>query len=194
VSHVSLQLAAHGLWPGSARSTALLWAVWVLALTAVAAALAVSAKNFREARPDPLQASMLVPATAAKRAQSPTEQVLDRLRIADPKAAALQTLYLALEGARGSQLVSVGFSALPASPDQLDSMNATIQLRGPYATVKQVLAQWTARFETSSLISLRLQRSPTTPGVVEATASAALWTRPAAPPPADAAASAPAGR
>jgi hypothetical protein len=188
MSTLMLRLAARGWMPGTARWATALWAGWALALVAVAIALILSVRQWLEAQRTPATA---LPASVAAIARTTTlaEEVLDRLRLADPKATALQTLHHALEGAPGVQLVSVEFGAPPTAAGRLDRTDVTFQLRGPYAPVKQVLAQWSARFEASSLLSLRLQRSATTPGTVEATVSAALWTRPAVTTASDAASS-----
>jgi hypothetical protein len=188
MSTLMLKLAARGWMPGTARWAAALWAGWALALAAVAIALTLSAQQWRDAQHAPTSALPVNGATV-HRTPNPTAEVLDRLRLVDPKATALQTLHHALEGAPGVQLVSVEFGAPPTAADRLDRTDLTFQLRGPYAPVKQVLAQWSTRFDASSLLSLRLQRSATTPGTVDATVSAALWTRPVVTTASDAASS-----
>ena len=172
-----LKLAARGWMPSTARWAAALWMAWATALAAVAIALTLSVRQWREVQRAP---AATAPASVIFTTRPPTsaEEVLDRLRIADPKATALQTLHLALEGAPGVQLASVEFSAPPTVADRLDRTDVVFQVRGPYGPIKHVPAQWSARFEASSLLSLRVQRSATTPGDVEATVSAALWTRP----------------
>jgi hypothetical protein len=192
---LALKLAARGWWPGTARWAAALWMAWALALAMMAAALFVSVRQWREVQ-RALSTPALLPATVAstKRTLTAAEDVLDRLHVTDPQAAALKALHLALEGAPGVQLVSADFGVQPGTPARLDRTDITFGLRGPYGAIKQVLGQWSARFETSSLISLRLQPSATVPGVIEATAVAALWTRPSVPSSVDATASAPSPR
>jgi hypothetical protein len=122
-------------------------------------------------------------------------ELLSWLQISDPKAAALQTLHLAVQGASGVQLVSAEFSPRAvASPDHLDRLDVSIQLRGPYGAVKQVIAQWSQRFESSSVLALRVQRAANAPGAVDATVTAALWSRPSGVAGAPHAASAPSVR
>jgi hypothetical protein len=200
VTTLQLALATRGVMPGSVRRARLLWAVWALALLGVLAALAWSFDPWRRAqRAHELAAAVpqsLDPGAKDSRAQPQQEDaLLSRLQISDPKASALQTLQLALQGASGVQLVSAEFSARPAaSPDQLDRLDASIQLRGPYGAVKQVIAQWSQRFESSSVIALRVQRTANAPGVVDATVSAALWSRPSGVASGSPAAAASAGR
>jgi hypothetical protein len=185
-----LKLATHGWWPGTPRWGVSVWAAWWVAMLVVGGLLLISAQQWRDAERLPPVAAAAPAVTVPQRVVSPAEAVLARLHVSDPKAAALQMLHVALDGAPGVQLVSAEFSAQAAEADRLDRLSVTFQLRGPYAAVKQVLAQWNARFEAASLLSLRIQRSATTPGVVEATVSAALWTR-LAPSAADSTASAP---
>jgi hypothetical protein len=184
VTTLQFALASHGWMPGSVRRARLLWALWSLALLGVLAALAWSFDPWWRAQrvhePAAAAPQSLGPNAKDSRTQPPLDDtLLSRLQINDPKASALQTLQLALQGASGVQLVSAEFSTKPApSPEHLDRLDASIQLRGPYGAVKQVIAQWSQRFESSSVIALRVQRAANAPGVVDATASAALWSRP----------------
>jgi hypothetical protein len=192
---LTLKLAARGWWPGTARWAAALWMAWVLALAMTAATLFVLARQWREVQ-RAQSVPALVPANVASTKRTPTadQEVLDRLRIVDPKAAALKALHQALEGTPGVQLVSAEFGVQSGTAERLDRTDITFQLRGPYGAIKQVLGQWSSRFETSSLVSLRLQPSATSPGVIEASAVAALWSRSSMASPSEPAASAPSAR
>jgi hypothetical protein len=189
-------LASHAGLPGSAYRVGLQWSLWVLLSLAMLAALARSAVQWQRAQRAHESTAVPTPATVmgAQRSQavSPSQALERHPQIDDPKAATLQALHMALQSAGAVQLVSAEFSPKPAaSADQLDRLDASIQLRGPYAAVKQVLAQWSDRFAASSVIALRVQRSDTLPGVVDATLSAALWSKPAKATDAAPAASAP---
>jgi hypothetical protein len=181
VNTLQLALASRGWMPGSARLARLLWVMWALALLGALAALVGSFEHWQQAH----ERVVVAPASPDPGPKdSPTQPrqddaLLSHLQRNDPKAAALQTLHLALQGASSVQLVSAEFSPKPAAAaDQLDRLDASIQLRGPYGAVKQVIAQWSQRFESSSVLALRLQRSANAPGIVDATVSAALWSRP----------------
>ncbi len=178
---LQLALALRGWMPGSARRARLLWVMWALALLGALAALVGSFEHWQQAQ-DRVAVAPPSPDPGPKDSRAPArhdDESLSRLQLNDPKAAALQILHLALQGASGVQLVSAEFSPKPAgAPDQLDRLDASIQLRGPYGAVKQVIAQWSQRFESSSILALRLQRAANAPGVVDATVSAVLWSRP----------------
>ena len=197
---VQLVLASRGGMPGSVSRARVLWALWALIMLCVLAALTWSVDRWQHARRarDAAVAALQfnTRGIATPEVQPPQgSSLLRRLQISDPTAVALQTLHLALQGASGVQLVSAEFSPKSAaSPDHLDRLDANIQLRGPYGAVKQVVAQWSQRFESSSVLALRVQRAANAPGTVDATVTAALWSRPSGVAGASQAASAPSVR
>ena len=166
-------------WWTPARATGLQWAAW-------AAAALISVVTFAAAARHGLQAQELgrgmTPVTAVTSTQqsSPTtdDGVLARMPSGDVKPVALQTLDLALSATPSVQLVSSEFSALAGGADRLGRTDIVFRLRGPYADVKHALSIWSARFESGSVLSLRLQQQPSIPGVLEMSVSAALWSGP----------------
>lgn len=171
------------LWT-PARAHALWWAVWVATALVVAGALVVVARQWSHTQQAGQGVAALVvdaPTTPRTR-PSADEAVLARLPVGDAKGVALQTLDIALGAAPSVLLVSTEFSASPRDPDRLDRTEVSFQVRGPYADVKRVLSIWMARFEVGSVLSLRIQPQPAVPGTVQASVTAALWSRPSATP------------
>jgi hypothetical protein len=167
-----------------ARVVALRWAAWDVAALIAAVFLAVVARQWSQAQQGRLNATSLAADTAspARVETSSDHELLARLPAGYTKAIALQTLDIALSTTPSVQLVATEFSTQPGSADRLDRTDIAFRLRGPYTDVKRVLSIWSARFVAGSVLSLRVQPQPSTPGVVEANVNGALWSRPSTSP------------